>query len=176
MQTIDPASGRSRGYLLLKRGSAAGATGGPSLLLSLDKSRYAQWPELRDWLIRLHLRQAQSGIVDNATGTAPVPFLQQEQEAEGFKRFLTELPPSLATLITPLPAAGAALAGVDGANGCNGTSPRATLRKLVTAIEVRGVVEDETAMLTQPYPSVVVCSLTSDAPNALNTMHARMYN
>jgi hypothetical protein len=133
--------------------ASSSSSSGPSLLLSLDKGRYTDWPALRDWLLALHVQQARRGITNTNTSTSTSTSTSiggeekedaADDEAGAFRRFLATLPPALASLITPLSGAGAVLGdggAVDGGNGNgdgNGNilSPRAALRRLVAAIEV----------------------------------------
>lgn len=163
LQPHDPTTGRPRGYLLLSRPPllphplegqhGAATTGqGPSLLFSLDKARYAEWPALRDWLLSLHLQHASGGITSAVASVVPL-WGDKDDEGSGaaaageggFRRFLATLPPRLATLITPLPAVAAVLAqegggtngdGNGGNSSSSSTSPQAALKRLVAAIEV----------------------------------------
>lgn len=45
MQTPDPETGRSRGYMLVAKGLVS-----ESLLFTIDKARYREWEALADWL------------------------------------------------------------------------------------------------------------------------------
>lgn len=45
MQTPDPETGRSRGYMLVAKGLVS-----ESLLFTIDKARYREWEALATWL------------------------------------------------------------------------------------------------------------------------------
>lgn len=139
LQPHDPSSQRPRGFLILTRSpprDARAASPGPSLLLSLDKRRHAEWGQLRDWLLALHLQRARGGMALQEEGRRRQ---QGEAEEEGFLRFLATLPRPLATLITPLSPVAAVLAQEEGGGegeerGCAG--PHTALKQLIAAIEV----------------------------------------